>query len=104
MFSQPFPCRLKSISVKKEPLPATGTAKALFESVSYVTAKGQSVWFLSCQWQITVTSHYRKIYFRINRTVSTYIRMLIFLSFAFPVNRFSSVQEITPIAIPSEML
>lgn len=54
--------------------------------------------YLSCP------NTYRKIYFRINNTVRTYISTLIFLSFAFPVRRFSSVQEITPMAIPSEML
>jgi len=47
---------------------------------------------------------YKKIYFSINRTVSTYISALIFFSFAFPVIRLIKVQEITPMAIPSEIL
>ena len=47
---------------------------------------------------------YSKIYFRMNSTVSTYIRGLIFFSRALPVMRFSNVQEMTPMAIPSEML
>lgn len=47
---------------------------------------------------------YKKIYFKINNTVSTYIKMLIFFSFALPVRRLINVQEITPTAIPSEIL
>ena len=39
-----------------------------------------------------------------NRTVSTYIRGLIFFSLALPVMTFSRVQEMTPMAMPSEML
>lgn len=50
------------------------------------------------------TELYSRIYFRINRTVSTYIKGLIFFSRALPVMRFSSVQEMTPMVIPSEML
>lgn len=50
------------------------------------------------------TKLYSRIYFKINRTVSTYIKGLIFFSRALPVMRFSSVQEMTPMVIPSEML
>ena len=46
----------------------------------------------------------RKTYFRMNRRVSTYIRGLIFFYFALPVNRLMRVQEMTPMAMPSEML
>ena len=35
-----------------------------------------------------------------NRTVSTYIRGLIFFSLALPVMTFSRVQEMTPMAMP----
>ena len=47
---------------------------------------------------------YSRTYFRMNSTVSTYISGLIFFSRAFPVMRFSRVQEMTPMAMPSEML
>ena len=53
---------------------------------------------------LCVALFYKKIYFKINRMDSIYISPLIFFSFAFPVNRLIKVQEITPIAIPSEML
>ena len=47
---------------------------------------------------------YRKINFRINITASTYIRALIFYSFALPVIRLMATYVITPMEIPSEML
>ena len=47
---------------------------------------------------------YRKIYFRINSTVSTYISGVIFFSLALPVRTLISVQEMMPMAIPSEIL
>lgn len=47
---------------------------------------------------------YKNTYFRINNIVSTYISKLTFFSFAFPVSRLMIVQEITPMAIPSEIL
>ena len=47
---------------------------------------------------------YRKIYFRINSTASTYIRALIFFSFALPVIRLMATYVIIPMEIPSEML
>ena len=47
---------------------------------------------------------YSRTYFRMNSTVSTYISGLIFFSRALPVMRFSRVQEMTPMAMPSEML
>ena len=50
------------------------------------------------------TIFYRKIYFRINSTASTYIRALIFFSFALPVIRLMATYVIIPMEIPSEML
>ena len=47
---------------------------------------------------------YSRTYFRMNRTVSTYIRGLIFFSLALPVITLMMVQEMMPMAIPSEML
>ena len=47
---------------------------------------------------------YRQMYFRMNSTVSTYISGLIFFSLALPVTTLMMVQEITPMAMPSEML
>lgn len=47
---------------------------------------------------------YRKMYFIMNSTVSTYIMGLIFFSLALPVTRLMMVQEIMPMAMPSEML
>ena len=41
---------------------------------------------------------------RMNSTVSTYISGLIFFSLALPVTTLMMVQEITPMAMPSEML
>ena len=43
---------------------------------------------------------YSRTYFRMNRTVSTYIRGLIFFSLALPVMTLSRVQEMTPMAMP----
>lgn len=61
-------------------------------------------WTLLLQASAVFSYPYKKIYFATNKTVSTYISMLIFFSFALPVIRFTNVQEITPMAIPSEML
>ena len=47
---------------------------------------------------------YKNTYFNINSTASTYMSMLTFFSFAFPVIRLSATYVITPIEIPSEML
>ena len=47
---------------------------------------------------------YNRIYFRINTNVRKYIKTLILFSLAFPVSRLISVQEITPMEIPSEIL
>ena len=88
----------------------TGPNRSLSESPSGLQAKkgslpySRSGSFLLLLLYLSCPNTYRKIYFRINNTVRTYISTLIFLSFAFPVRRFSSVQEITPMAIPSEML
>ena len=51
-----------------------------------------------------VTYNYRKMYFRMNSTVRTYISGVIFFYLALPDSRLISVQETTPIAMPSEML
>ena len=48
--------------------------------------------------------NYRKMYFKMNSIANTYINALIFLSFASPVIRLITTQEIIPIEIPSEML
>lgn len=53
---------------------------------------------------VTAILFYKKIYFNINNTVSTYINTLTFFSFALPDTRLTIVHEITPIAMPSEML
>ena len=47
---------------------------------------------------------YSRTYFRMKRTVSTYMRGLIFFSLALPVTTLTMVQEMTPMAMPSEML
>ena len=47
---------------------------------------------------------YKNTYFNTNNTASTYMSMLTFFSFAFPVIRLSATYVITPIEIPSEML
>ena len=47
---------------------------------------------------------YRKIYFRMNSTVRTYISGVMFFSLALPVRTLISVQEMMPMAMPSEML
>ena len=49
-------------------------------------------------------STYRKIYFRMNSTVRTYISGVMFFSLALPVRTLISVQETMPMAMPSEML
>ena len=41
---------------------------------------------------------------RMNSTVSTYISGLIFFSLALPETTLMMVQEMTPMAMPSEML
>ena len=47
---------------------------------------------------------YKNTYFNTNSTASTYMSMLTFFSFAFPVIRLSATYVMTPIEIPSEML
>ena len=49
-------------------------------------------------------SVYSRTYLRMKRMVRTYIRGLIFFSLALPVTTLMMVQEMTPMAMPSEML
>ena len=47
---------------------------------------------------------YSRTYFRMNRTFIKYIRWLIFFSLDFQFMTLIRVQEMTPMAMPSEML
>ena len=60
--------------------------------------------FVGCGFLFSGKAAYRKMYFRMNSTVRTYISGVIFFSLALPVRTLISVQEMMPMAIPSEML
>ena len=73
------------------------------QTIWYYNQKIRSL-FVGCGFLFSGKAAYRKMYFRMNSTVRTYISGVIFFSLALPVRTLISVQEMMPMAIPSEIL